>query len=90
MIAPMMAPKAVVMTSTIAKASSGWIEVFCRITARKTPVKAMTEPIDRSMPPEMMTKVMPTAAMPRKALSVKRLPMTRVDRMFGYCSAQPA
>ncbi|MNG39983.1 hypothetical protein D3C84_1283640 [compost metagenome] len=50
----------------------------------------MTEPIDRSMPPDRITKVMPTAAMPRKALSVKRLPITRVDRMLGYCITQSA
>ena len=36
-------------------------------------MKAITEPTDRSIPPEMITKVMPTATMPRKALSVRRL-----------------
>ena len=54
-------------------------------TARNTPTKAITAPTDRSMPPEMTTKVMPTAAMPRKALSVSRLPATRVEKKAGYC-----
>jgi len=52
-------------------------------TARKTPVKAITDPMDRSIPPERMTKVMPTAAIPRKALSVSRFDITRVESIAG-------
>jgi hypothetical protein len=56
--------------------------------ARNTVVKPITDPTERSIPPEMMTKVMPTATMPRKALSVRRLATTRVDAKFGNCSEQ--
>ena len=59
-------------------------------SATNTVVKPITEPTERSMPPEMMTKVMPAATMPRKALSVSRLATTRVEAMFGNCSAHSA
>ena len=48
-------------------------------SATNTVVKPITEPTERSMPPEMMTKVMPVATTPRKALSVRRLATTRVE-----------
>ena len=63
--APCAAPKAVVTTRRSAKTASGCSPVSRSITAMKTPAKAMTEPTDRSMPPDRMTTVMPTAAMPR-------------------------
>ena len=38
----------------------------CAITlAQRMPVKAMTDPTERSMPPVRMTKVMPTASTSR-------------------------
>ena len=43
-------------------------------------VSAMTEPTDRSMPPERITKVMPTATMHRKALSISRLRKTWLEK----------
>ncbi len=51
--------------------------------ALSTVVKPITAPTERSMPPEMITKVIPTAVMPRKALSVRKLPSTRVESMAG-------
>ena len=39
-------------------------------------VSAITEPTDRSMPPDRITNVMPTATMHRKALSISRLRKT--------------
>ncbi|MNI45786.1 hypothetical protein D3C73_1002260 [compost metagenome] len=76
------------MTSAARKAVSGCTPKEPTKTATKTLVKAMTEPTERSMPPDRMTKVMPTAAMPKKALSVRRLPITRVDSMLGNCRTQ--
>ena len=87
-ISPMAAPKAVEMASTAQKAIIGLTPRLPTMTATKTLVNAITEPIDRSMPPDRITKVMPTAAMPRKALSVSRLPITRVDSMLGNCRMQ--
>ena len=52
-------------------------------------VKAMTEPTERAIPPEMITKVAPTAATPMNALSPKRLTSTRSDPKFGK-KTQPA
>ena len=80
---PMPAPKAAPITSTSGIASSGLTPRGPISMARNTPVKAMTAPTDRSMPPERMTKVMPTATIPKKALSVRILQMIRVDRKAG-------
>ncbi len=83
MTAPIAAPKPVVTTSNKAKTASGCNPVSRSRTATKTPEKAITEPTLRSMPPDRITTVMPTATMPRYALSVRRLPITRVDSMNG-------
>ena len=48
----------------------------CTSAAETMVVSAMTEPTERSMPPEMMTKVIPMAVTSRKALSMKRLRKT--------------
>ena len=45
-----------------------------------TPTKPIIDPIDRSMPPLRMTKVVPMAAMMTKALSARMSPSTSVDR----------
>ena len=76
---PINAPKAQPITSTSGKATSGEIPQKPIALARKTPVKA----IDRSIPPERITKVMPTAMIPRKALSVRILQITRVEAKPG-------
>ena len=89
-IQPMAAPNRAATPSARAKAASGGTPQRSIATARNTLVKPITEPIERSMPPETITKVMPTATMPRKALSVRRLPTTRVDRKAGNCAAQSA
>ena len=39
---------------------------YCEAQAASTPPSAKTEPTDRSMPPVMMTKVMPSATTARK------------------------
>ena len=46
---------------------------FSRRLAETIPDRASMEPTDRSMPPEMMTNVIPTARISRYALSMKRL-----------------
>ncbi len=80
---PINAPKAQPITSTSGKATSGEIPQKPIALARKTPVKAITDPTDRSIPPERITKVMPTAMIPRKALSVRILQITRVEAKPG-------
>ena len=45
-----------------------------------TPTKPIIEPIDRSMPPERITKVVPIAAMMMKALSARMWPSTSVEK----------
>ena len=80
---PINAPKAQPITSTSGKATSGEIPQKPIALARKTPVKAITDPTDRSIPPERLTKVMPTAMIPRKALSVRILQITRVEAKPG-------
>ena len=62
-----------------------WRPVSRSSTAMKTPAKAMTEPTERSIAARQDDTVMPTATMPRYALSVRRLPITRVDSMAGNC-----
>jgi hypothetical protein len=60
-------------------ASSNGISSSGGQCARSTPqassmvVKATTEPTDRSMPPDRITKLMPIATTSRKALSISRL-----------------
>ena len=85
---PINAPKAQPITSTSGKAASGEIPQKPIALARKTPVKAITDPTDRSIPPERITKVMPTAMIPRKALSVRILQITRVEAKPGNCVRQ--
>ncbi|MCY1312678.1 hypothetical protein D9M70_631210 [compost metagenome] len=69
----MKAPKAVPMSSTSGIATAG-LQPRCSTSAASTMVlSATTEPTERSMPPERITKVMPTATMIRKALSISRL-----------------
>ena len=80
---PINAPKAQPITSTSGKATSGEIPQKPIALARKTPVKAITDPTDRASPPERITKVMPTAMIPRKALSVRILQITRVEAKPG-------
>ena len=85
---PINAPKAQPITSTSGNATSGDIPQKPIALARKTPVKAITDPTDRSIPPERITKVMPTAMIPRKALSVRILQITRVEAKPGNCVRQ--
>jgi len=52
-------------------------------------VSATIEPTDRSIPPDRMTNVMPTATISRKALSISRFMNTCAERNPGYLS-EPA
>lgn len=80
---PINAPKAQPITNTSGNASSGERPKSPITFARNTPVKAITEPTERSIPPERITKVMPTAIIPRKALSVRILQITLVEAKPG-------
>ena len=66
------------MTSINPPEASGCQPTTSRL-AITTPTKPIIEPIDRSMPPEMMTKVVPMAAMMMKALSARMSPSTSVE-----------
>jgi len=62
---PMNRPRAVPMASTTGMTSTG---LQCDFSSRLEATmvdRASTEPTERSMPPEMMTKVMPTARISR-------------------------
>ncbi|MNP47580.1 hypothetical protein D3C76_1416420 [compost metagenome] len=52
----------------------------CSRLADTIVVKAIMEPTDKSIPPETITKVMPTAAISRKALSINRLSSTCIEK----------
>ena len=55
--------------------------------AMKIDVKPMTAPIDKSIPPEKITRVIPIAAIPRKALSANRPTITRAEKNPLYETA---
>ena len=78
MMKPCSAPKPAPKASIIAPDSSGCQPTVSRL-AITTPTKPIIEPIDRSMPPERMTKVVPIAAMMMKALSARMSPSTSVE-----------
>ncbi|MNT91282.1 hypothetical protein D3C72_2323500 [compost metagenome] len=68
------------MSSTSGMAVSG-LQWWCSTRLASTMVvSATTEPTDRSMPPERITKVMPTATMIKKALSISRLRNTWAEK----------
>src|SRR4051812_38579654 len=50
-------------------------------------ISAAIEPTDRSMPPETITKVMPTAMMPMKAVRVSTFIMLSMVAKSGFSSA---
>ena len=79
MISPWSAPNSAPKHSIIAAEASGCQPTASRL-AITTPTKPIIEPIDRSMPPERMTKVVPMAAMMMNALSARMSPRTRVER----------
>ncbi|CKU68729.1 Uncharacterised protein [Mycobacterium tuberculosis] len=76
----MKAPKAVPITSTSGITTPGLQPCFSTSEADTMVVNAITEPTDRSMPPERITKVMPTATTMRKALSISRLRNTCAEK----------
>ena len=79
MMKPRKAPNRMPKASISAAETSGCHPAVSRL-AMTTPTKPIIEPIDRSMPPDMMTKVVPIAAMMMKALSASRWPSTRVEK----------
>ena len=79
MTKPRKAPNRMPKASISAADASGCQPATSRL-AMHTPTKPIIEPIDRSMPPEMMTKVVPIAAMMMKALSARRWPSTRDEK----------
>jgi hypothetical protein len=62
---------------------------LCNKSAEIIVVRATTEPTERSIPPERITKVIPTAAIPKNALSIKRLINTCNEKKLGYAK-EPA
>jgi hypothetical protein len=78
----MAAPKAVPNARPARMAAMGWKLWFSISVAMKIVVKARTEPTLRSMPPDRMTKVMPTAMTPTCALFMNRFTTTRMERKF--------
>ena len=78
-ISPCSAPNSAPKHSIIAADASGCHPTASRL-AITTPTKPIIEPIDRSMPPERMTKVVPMAAMMMNALSARMSPRTRVEK----------
>ncbi len=76
----MNAPKQVPISSTTGTAAAGLQPWRSTSDANTMVVSATTAPTDRSMPPERMTKVMPTATMMRKALSISRLRNTWAEK----------
>ncbi len=73
----MIAPKAVPPTRTMGNTTSGCMLYLLINTLQTTPVSAITAPTDKSIPPDKITKVMPTAAIIKNALSLSKLKNTR-------------
>ena len=75
-ITPMKAPKSVPTAIEITTATKGCMPNPVTSSAIRTPTKAIIDPTERSIPPDRMTNVMPTAVMIRNALSVRSAPRT--------------
>jgi len=85
----MNAPNAVPISSTSGMATMGF-QPRCSTSAASTMVvSATTDPTERSMPPDRITNVMPTATMMRKALSISRLRKTWAEKNPVY-STEPS
>jgi hypothetical protein len=82
--APWAVPKSVPSPRAIAIArsgcSAGSVPVPFTSVAIRMLVQAMTAPTDKSIPPERMTNVTPTAATPRNALSETKFRKTRAEK----------
>src|SRR5665213_1425403 len=82
----MLAPNRVAITKASAKAMRGGMPNQVIKTESNTLVKPTTAPTDKSMPPEIITNVAPTATIPRKELSVNRFVNTRTESIDGNCN----
>ena len=76
---PCSAPNAAPVASTSAIAAYGFQPALSS-EATNMVVSAMTAPTDRSMPPDRITNVIPTATMHRNELSITRLRNTCGER----------
>ena len=85
----MNAPNAVPISSTSGMATMGFHPRCSTNAASTMVVSATTEPTERSMPPDRITNVMPTATMMRKALSISRLRKTWAEKKPVY-STEPS
>ena len=73
---PIAAPNSVPPASTSVIISNGGSCARSTPQASTMVVSATTEPTERSMPPDRITKVMPIATTSRKALSISRFSST--------------
>jgi hypothetical protein len=76
----MNAPRPAPASTASGQASAGCSPRPMTSVAVKIDVHPITAPTERSMPPEKITSVIPTAAMPRNALSAKRFTSTRAEK----------
>ena len=83
----MIAPSVEPISSISGMTRNGLSPSFSSRCAEATLVSAITAPTDRSMPPEMITRVRPMEPISRKALSMNRLKKVCALRMPGYCIA---
>ena len=83
MIPPMTPPKHAPSSSTSATTAAGGQCACCSSHAEIIVDSASTDPTDRSIPPDRITKPMPTAITSRNALSIRRLKITCSDRKPG-------
>jgi hypothetical protein len=65
------------------KAMSGPREEFCSNKAHVVPLRAITEAIERSIPPLPMTKVTPSASKPITVEADKILSKLEYDKKYG-------
>ncbi len=70
---PCTKPSEAPSTSARAMTAAGLTAWRSSSVAESMVVSAITDPTERSMPPERMTNVIPMAVMTRNALSTKRL-----------------
>ena len=84
---PIVAPKAIPMTSTMTITSHGSVPLLRSSAAETTVVSATTPPTDRSIPPDRITNVMPMALISRNGAARSRFRKTWGSRMLSYASA---
>ena len=87
LVSPVRAPANIAMT--IAAAGPPPAPPLLSTSATTTDVIATIEPTERSMPPRMMTSVMPSAAVPTMAVCLAMVSIVRIDvKLSGPMSAK--